>query len=155
MSERDFSLDLLRTIGLLSIILAHINPPQWLFQLRAFDVILMVAVSTISYTEYSQPKSYGKYLWSRVKRLLFPTEEFIILIGAIFYVLSMLTGVDTPFPLRTIIIGMFTLSGVGYLWVIRVFIYNALLNPFVKSIAECRKWAWCFILVSYLVSSYS
>lgn len=46
---------------------------------------------------------------------------------------------------------MFTLSGVGYLWVIRVFIHNALLNPFVKSIAECRKWAWCFILVSYLV----
>lgn len=150
MNERDLSLDLLRAIGLLSIILAHVNPPQLLFQLRTFDVIMMVAVSAISYTEYSQPKPYGRYLWSRVNRLLFPTEEFILLIGVIFYVLSMLTGVTTPFPLRTIIIGMFTLCGVGYLWVIRVFLYNALLDPFVKRIAECRKWG-SYILVSYII----
>lgn len=62
MRNRDLSLDLLHAAGLICIILAHVNPPELLFQLRTFDIVMMVAVSTISYTEYFKPKPYGEYM---------------------------------------------------------------------------------------------
>lgn len=152
MKNRDLSLDLLRAVGLICIILAHVNPPELLFQLRTFDVVMMVAVSTISYTEYSKPRPYGEYLWSRIKRLLFPTWQFIILIGAVFFLLSLITNTPTPFTWKRLLTGMFTLSSVGYLWVIRVFIYNALINPFVKSINKFNDWGIVCIFVCYVIS---
>ena len=45
MSKRLFYIDLLKTIGLLAVILAHVNPPIWLKQMRSFDVSLLVIVS--------------------------------------------------------------------------------------------------------------
>ncbi|SFK21637.1 hypothetical protein SAMN04488079_106193 [Methylophaga sulfidovorans] len=46
---RDHRIDLLRFIGLSMIIFAHVGPPSILFQLRNFDVPLMVLISGMSY----------------------------------------------------------------------------------------------------------
>ncbi len=138
MKERDQGLDFLRAVGLLLIILAHVNPPQLLFQLRTFDVTMMVAVSTISYTEYAKPKGYMPYLFGRFKRLILPTWQFIVLQSLLFYILSLLTGVASPFTFKATLVGLLTFSGIGYLWVIRVFLYNALINPLIKKIAAIK-----------------
>ena len=45
---RDPAVDLLRFIGISMIFLAHIGPPAALFQLRSFDVPLMIFVSGLS-----------------------------------------------------------------------------------------------------------
>lgn len=47
---RDPAVDLLRFIGISMIFLAHIGPPAALFQLRSFDVPLMIFVSGLSYS---------------------------------------------------------------------------------------------------------
>lgn len=138
-SERDLSLDLLRAAGLLCIILAHVNPPNFLFQLRSFDVIMMVCISTVSYTEYSKPKPYLQYLKGRIKRLLFPAWEYILLLGAVFYAIALMTETSTPYPLKTLAIGVFSLSSVGYLWIIRVFLYNAFINPFIPKLDRINR----------------
>ena len=70
MKNRDLSLDLLRVVGLICIIITHVNPLE-LLQLRTFDVVMLVTVSTFHYIGYSKPRPYGEYLWSRIKRLLF------------------------------------------------------------------------------------
>lgn len=137
--ERNLSFDLLRAVGLLCIILAHVNPPAHVFQLRTFDVIMMVAVSTVSYTEYAKPKPYLSYLKDRIKRLLIPAWEYIIILGIVFYGIAWLTKTTTPFPIKTLLIGFVSLSSVGYLWIIRVFIYNAFINPFIKSINKYHR----------------
>lgn len=138
MKQRDLGIDLLRAIGLLCIILAHVNPPHLLWELRSFDVVMMVCISTISYTEYSKPQPYLKYLKGRIKRLLFPTWEYILLLGAVFYIISLITNTPTPFPLKTIVIGLITFHGIGYLWIIRVFLYNAFINPLIKGAGNVK-----------------
>ena len=138
-NQRNLSFDLLRAVGLLCIILAHVNPPDWLLQLRCFDVVMMVCISTVSYTEYSKPKQYLRYLTGRIKRLLLPAWEYILLLGVVFYVIALMTGTSTPYPLKTLVIGIFTLSSVGYLWIIRVFLYNAFINPFIPKIAKINR----------------
>lgn len=45
--NRYLYIDKLKTLGLLLIFLAHVSPPEFLFQLRNFDVILMIIVSCI------------------------------------------------------------------------------------------------------------
>ena len=139
MKQRDLGIDLLRAVGLLCIILAHVNPPELLWQLRSFDVVMMVCISAISFTEYSKPQPYFQYIKGRIKRLLFPTWQYIILMGVVFYVISLITGTKTIFPIKTILIGLVTFHGIGYLWVIRVFLYNAFLNPLIK---RCEKVSW-------------
>lgn len=153
MKDRNLSFDLLRAIGLLCIILAHVNPPTLLFQIRTFDVVMMVCISTLCYTEYSKPKPYLIYLQDRFKRLLLPAWEYIILLGIIFGCISLLTGTQTPYPIKRLLIGCVSLSSVGYLWIIRVFLYNAFINPF---IIKLRKDDWrVFALVSVLYVAYS
>ena len=136
--ERDYGIDLLRAIGLLLIILAHVNPPHFLWELRSFDVIMMVCISTISYTEYSKPQPYWKYITGRFKRLLLPTWEYILLVGLVFYSISLFTSTPTPFSFKTILIGLLTFHGIGYLWIIRVFLYNAFINPILKKAGNLK-----------------
>ena len=42
---REKKIDVLKFIGLFCIILAHVNPPQIIFQIRNFDVVLMILLS--------------------------------------------------------------------------------------------------------------
>ncbi len=46
---RDSYIDFLRAFGLLLLVVAYTCAPQWLFNLRAFDVPLMVFISAICY----------------------------------------------------------------------------------------------------------
>lgn len=47
--SRDSYIDFLRAFGLLLLVVAHTCAPQWLFNLRTFDVPLMVFISAICY----------------------------------------------------------------------------------------------------------
>ncbi|MBX2834034.1 MAG: acyltransferase family protein [Micavibrio sp.] len=79
--ERDQTLDFMRLIGLTLIIFAHVKAPYVLIQLRSFDVPLMVMVSALSFSISFSGKSisYGAYVWSRIKRLVFPVWIFLSL----------------------------------------------------------------------------
>lgn len=65
-SRRDVTIDLLRFIALTCIIIAHINPSPLLFQLRNFDVPLMVFLSGVSFRISSgNNDGYSYCLWGR------------------------------------------------------------------------------------------
>ncbi|HFS2505823.1 TPA: acyltransferase family protein, partial [Escherichia coli] len=84
--ERSFRLDLMRLLGLLLIIFAHIGPPNALFQIRTFDVPMMIFVSGVAYY-ISSPSffSWKIYYIKRVSRLLFPVWCFFALFYGVVY----------------------------------------------------------------------
>ena len=43
-----------RAVGTLLVILAHVNPPRFLFEVRNFDVVLLVVVSTLTYLQFGK-----------------------------------------------------------------------------------------------------
>jgi peptidoglycan/LPS O-acetylase OafA/YrhL len=126
--QRDERIDLLRFIGLMMVMLAHVYPPAWLSQLRNFDVPLMVLVSALSFGASYKAESYGSYVWARVKRLVFPVWLFLTLL----FTLEWLTGFPQQLPSFEKILRTYELlDGIGYVWVIRVFLLVALVAPFI------------------------
>jgi len=134
---RDFRFDALRTIGLFAIIFAHVNPPAGLFQLRNFDVPLMVLLMGSVYTLSSARNlSYLKYLYHRVFRLYVPTAIFLIFFFLIKLMIANFSGTTFPYS-RSVILSSFELTtGIGYVWIIRVFILIALIMPLLLNLYQ-------------------
>lgn len=121
------SIDALRFIGISCIILAHVlGPGSLLFQLRSFDVPLMVFVSGLVSARKATP-DYGKYLVHRALRLLIPVWLFYTLYFAVLWVLSQVST-EFSFPAWREI-GRTYLCFEGYGWIIRVFLLLMLVSP--------------------------
>lgn len=127
-AARNETVDYLRTIGVFAIVLAHIASPYVLHQIRNFDVPLMVMLSGISYgLSARQPKRYATFAWRRIKRLIFPVWVFLTL----FFVASYVLGSGSGYSSKTIIDSYILNEGIGYVWIIRVFLIASLAAPFV------------------------
>lgn len=149
-TQRDERIDLLRFIGLMMVMLAHVYPPAWLAQLRNFDVPLMVLVSALSFGASYKAESFGSYVWARVKRLVFPVWLFLTLL----FTLEWLTGFPQQLPSFEKILRTYELlDGIGYVWVIRVFLLVALVAPFIWRFhlryADNRSY-FCWVLLGYV-----
>lgn len=122
--KRIIYLDILKVIGLFCIILAHVSPPGIIFQLRNFDVVLLVLISAfLGLVTYK--KGFLKYIIKRFNRLIVPTWVFVF----IFAIISLPLGYF-DFNLQNFV-ETITLTdyGIGYLWVIRIYFIVALLIP--------------------------
>ncbi len=130
---RDGRVDILRFIGLAMIILAHVQPPDVIFQARNFDVPLMVIVAGLSFRASYKYESYMSYLWKRVRRLLFPVWLFL----SIYFFVILTTGYPIAPPnMQTIASSYLLLDGIGYVWVVRVFLLVAIASPFLFSFCQ-------------------
>ena len=128
--ERDTSIDILRAIALLGLIAAHVEPSDFIFQLRNFDVPMMVVLSGVAFsmTVSNTNISYTDYVWKRFVRIIVPTWIFLL----IYYLLIE----PTPFLL---IIRKFDLMTSWYVWIMRVFFVIALFAPFVATLINKLK----------------
>lgn len=126
---RDSFIDFLRFVGLSLIIFAHVDPPAALFQVRNFDVPLMVLVSAMAFGLSFRPGTpYGQYVWSRVKRLAFPAWIFLT---GYFVVLLWAEPNHSSLAPRTVFESYALVGGIGYVWIIRIFLFIALAAPFI------------------------
>jgi peptidoglycan/LPS O-acetylase OafA/YrhL len=131
-NQRDDAIDILRFIGLSLIILAHVIPDRWvLFQLRTFDVPMMVIVSAMAFCVSSPGQiRLGTYYWKRVRRLLLPTYVFLTLFFLTTALCFTLCGGEFPFQGR--LLATYALLGansIGYVWIVRVFLLVAVMAP--------------------------
>lgn len=126
--NRNNAYDILKFLGLLCIILAHINPPSILFQIRNFDVILMMIVSALLFfdtnNEINSFKEYCIYVWKRFKRLVVPTWIFLTI-----YFIIRLFILNDKIELKTIITSYTLYNGIGFVWIIRIYLIEAMLLP--------------------------
>lgn len=121
---RDEKIDIMRFVGLAMVILAHIGAPPLIWQLRNFDVPLMVLVSGLSFGFCATGQSYAAYVWKRIKRLVFPVWIFL----TAYFLLIYTTGYPIQLSNAESIPRSYVLLS-GYSWIIRVFVLVALVAP--------------------------
>ena len=150
-SNRNFNIDFLRFVGLTFIVLAHVQAPWGITQLRAFDVPLMVFVSGLCFKDSNL--RIGNYLFSRFKRLYIPTFIFLCFYFSLIYLIK-LVGIHVPYTDEQVW-GSFLLfekPSIGYVWIIRVFILMALVAPFVHKLIRLSNNKFCILWITSLIS---
>lgn len=140
------NIDILRVIGLLCIILAHVEPNNIIFQIRNFDVVLMIMISSYLYiiNDKYKGKIDLKYFKKRLKRLLIPTWIFLI----IFFIIS---SVFMKYDLKTIILSFLLHEGIGYVWIIRIYLVVAIMLPILTQFLKEKRYAYIYIMVVYVI----
>lgn len=128
---RDNSIDILRFLALTAIIVAHISPSEWIFQLRNFDVPLMIFLSgEVFFISKGSNLQYSKYIYKRFKRLVLPTWIFITL-----YLFPSLIFDPVGFKYDRAF-NYYMLITDWRIWIIRVFFIIALVSPMIKSLTS-------------------
>lgn len=127
---RDLAIDICRIIGTLLVMLAHAGIPTAVSEIRSFDVVLLVIISGICYND---GKDYIKYLWRRVKKLIFPTWGLLVILFLCTCVACLVIGRPQVYTASQIWKSfLFAEGGIGYIWIVRVYLAIAIINPFLN-----------------------
>ena len=163
--ERNHKLDWLRTIGILLVILAHASPPPVLRNICCFEVCLLCFVSGFSFDLTNRFKNghfenYKKYIIKRVKKLMIPAWGIVTLICLGTSILCLLVNADIMYTFGDYILSMlFTNQGLGYVWIVKIYLFNAAMLP-LCSYLFCRsskitKWiCGCCAIIVYAFICY-
>jgi hypothetical protein len=130
-SERNIKLDVMRLVGVFIIIIAHSSPPWWLFQLRNFGTPLLIVASALTYSVIYSTRHLDllPFYKKRLSRLIFPAWTFLSIFFCTAYLLSLLLSKNYPFSIQQIITSYSFYSGIGFVWILKVYIILALLTP--------------------------
>lgn len=130
-TERNFNYDLIRLMGLLVIMVAHSSPPEWLFQLRNFGTPLLIVGSALTYAMiYEDRKIHtNEFYKKRLGRLVFPAWIFLSIFFFFFFLVSQILNKDFPFSMNEIIHSYNFMGGIGFIWIIKIYIILALITP--------------------------
>lgn len=136
-ADRNTTIDVLRTVALCAIVMAHSGVRGWLFQLRNFDVVCMAMVSAMSYrlSRAAHPggTGLGRYLLGRCKRLVLPTYSFLCMYFALVAISRWLfpaVAAALPPPDAGRLLDAF-LFGEGMTWIVRVYLLLAVAYPLI------------------------
>lgn len=134
--NRDLRIDFLRFLGLSLVIIAHVQAPFTLTQIRSFDVPLMVFVSGL--TASMKPiTNYGQFIWKRTKRLVIPVWLYLIVYLTVFYIAQSFLLPEKYLTGRMIGRSFLLLDeSIGYVWIIRVFLLMMLITPPIASLSR-------------------
>ena len=144
---RLYYIDRLKFFGLMLVILAHVDLPIWLAQIRSFDVPLLVFVSAyLARKSYKNGDVFGYYR-KRFFRLAVPAWIFAI----IFWIVQSIVLIHPTFidVLKGITFQRDT-NLLGMLWVIWVYIVCALLIPIVNTLNLKAGIQWALISLLFV-----
>lgn len=124
--SRNYTIDILRIIGLLLVISAHCGFPSTYFEVREFDVAMLMFVAGASFaiTYKKNDQNYWDYVIKRFKKLILSVWLFLT---CYFIFFGLCLG--EKFTIETILKSYSLLSGIGFVWIFRVMFSTALLNP--------------------------
>lgn len=128
--ERDLRIDALRFIGTLLVILAHVGAPTWIQNIRTFDVVMLVLISGMSLNKSRNIKNYPIYIYQRLKKMVLPLYIVLTIIFVINFVTSIIFNITSSGINKNVIFSSYLLlDGIGYVWIVRVFLVVALVAP--------------------------
>ena len=123
--------DYLRCLCILLIIASHVlgTDEIWKQLLFGFNVPCLVILSGYLSVE-SSGSSLKQYYWKRAKRLLFPTWVFF----AVYFILIGIVSIDSSYPysLTQIVKTFLFMDGIGYTWILAIFVMIAIFTPIYK-----------------------
>lgn len=143
---RDVEVDVLRSIGILLIILAHIKAPLVPTVIRCFDVPLMVFVSGLCYSGRTLG-GVQQFYTKRILRLIIPTWLFLIILFIIEYFIF--GPLDIKVVIRSFL--LYQSESIGYVWIIKVFLLIMLVTPFLLQLARTSIRRRTYLLMATLV----
>ena len=149
----------MRFIGLLIIMLAHAQPPDWLFQLRKFGTPLLIVASALPISKIykKRPLNIKEFYQKRLVKLTVPSWIFLTFYFSFLYVGYSVfgNGAAYPYSLRTILKSyMYRVGGIEYLLILRVYIFLALLTPFALHLKASESQMKLSTYVKILFTSY-
>lgn len=141
-------IDVLRGIGLLMVILAHVQPCGIVYELRTFDVVLMVFVSGLTFS-VKPDFNYWQYLKKRTSRLIIPTYIFL----SVFFLLSWVFTSHHE-SLSNMLLSYTLIGGIGYVWIIRIFLLIMIVAPLLnKLINHLPLTLFFFVQITILIAT--
>lgn len=147
MKEREYYLDFLRAIGIMLIILAHVNAPIQILQIRCFDVPLMIFVSGLAFSGKIINADWHSFYKPRVKRLVIPSLTFAVLY--LILLLSNGENLSLDYVINTLL--FLHTNSIGYLWIIRVFVLIMLVTPILSFVNKKLSNAQFIFLILVLI----
>ncbi|MCD7887187.1 MAG: hypothetical protein LUG44_06160, partial [Clostridiales bacterium] len=156
-TSRDISLDYLKCIALLGLVIAHVSTNEVLLQIRSFDVNLLVIISAIlgykrlELSDVENKLQYiGRYYIKRFCRLVLPTWIFV----TFYFWLNSIFQFQELTETKIIRTYLLQDASIGYVWIIYIYLICALMMPLLVRI-DLRKFphvAICVLLFClYLV----
>lgn len=130
-NSRMLGVDVLKTVALLCIVIAHAKPPIIISEPRNFDVTLMVILSGILLGNAGAVtlRDFPSYVLKRLSRIVPPVWVFLTTLFMGSALLSAIGLLKFPFSLRQIV-GSYALGeGIGFVWILRIFLLMALTAP--------------------------
>ena len=153
---RDYKIDFIRALCTLTVILAHVGSPEQINHIRTFDVVALVMISGMSMSFYGG--KYLPYLWKRIKKLLVPTYIVITFIFLLSFAACKVLHISQLYPVDRMIKSYLLLNegSMGYVWIVRIFLYFAVLEPVIKKAAGKIKSipVFCGIIVLLALAGY-
>ena len=110
----------------------------------------MVFIMGMSYGISTRKEGYIKYLLRRFQRLVIPAWIFLAVYFVLFSILGKLNA-EIQFSLSMYIRSFLLLDGIGYVWIIRVYMLIAILCPVIRLISDKVLNQWFFLLILTLV----
>lgn len=137
--NRDICIDYMRSVCMFLIVLAHVNPPNIIFQLRSFDVVGLIIISTMCMRNPCNLSEYLDALKRRIRRLVFPTfiAISVVLIGT--YFLCLMYEIPYYYDFKTIILSYTLIDGIGYIWIVRIMLIICIASPLLFSVSKIRR----------------
>ena len=142
--KRDGRIDNLKCLAILSVIWAHTSIPSLVMHYRTYDVVLLFLLSGMSLflsrqhssSAGKEKESLGSYIWVRIRKLLLPAYAVITVSYFTIVVLCFLFHQEQLFPLQKYLLAiLLTNRGLGFVWIIKIFLLAALLSPWFCSIS--------------------
>jgi hypothetical protein len=150
-NSRNYTVDFMRTVGTLLIILAHVESPEWIKALRSFDVILLVMISGMMIKPIYNVAEYIRYILKRVKRLILPTWTLLTFLFISLLAITVLLGKEFPYSLRTIFLTYTLIDGIGYVWIVRIYLMIAFISPILFWFNARMKSDYLFLFVVWFL----
>lgn len=153
--ERDLHIDIMRCLGLLLVILAHIPINETIKQIRSFDVMLLVFVAGMSFSKSKKADfNYKQYLIGRVKRLCIPTWVCLIFIFGLAWILCLIMHKDYLYSFQQIMESIFFIGGInggiGNVWIVRIYLLLAIMTPiymFIERKLSDKQLIFLFVII--------
>ena len=132
MKSRNKAIDILKTTGILTIMLSHSQGlPYIVNYLRNYEVILLVLVSGMLFKDCEQKSLSWAYIKKRLSRIVIPTWLFLIIFFTLLFVASIILHIPFPYSVGDIIESFTMTNGIGYVWIMLVYCFIAIGLPLI------------------------
>ncbi|MFA0712121.1 acyltransferase family protein [Vibrio splendidus] len=144
--------DICRGFAILSILFAHtVGYSGELIKIRTFDVCLLVFLS--GYVS-SVRTSFWNYLKKRTLRLMVPVWFFLTIYFSFSFILNLTSIIDYQVTLGNVLGSFSLINGIGYVWVIRVFLIVSLIGYFIHRFFDKERFKSLIIFSIFLVCTF-